>query len=195
VNVTALASHGSLGNLLTSSSSGRDGSLEVTAFLAIVAGVAEGLEALHSNGIVHCDVKADNVVINMTEEGDPLLWLIDFGDARLVDDATSWYGQGPGAPEIACWPDVEAGQYSSHTDSWCLAQFAAGLWTGSVHNLDNPAWLHQDMPLKHEFQQCLAWNPSCRLQAADIARAAHAALEARHMDAKAALKQLVNSIP
>lgn len=185
VNATALASHGTLGSILQSSSG-----LESTCFLAIIASIADGLANLHSKGIIHCDLKPDNVVLHVTEVGEVCVWLIDFGDARLLDEPSSWHVQGPGAPEIHCRPDNESGQFSSRTDSWCLAQCAALLWNGEQMWPPNPAWLQREMPLSQKLQECLAWNPVARPQAADVAHAARAELQSRGASVKSALERL-----
>jgi len=182
VNVTALASHGTLGDFLQSTPR-----IEEASFLAIIACIAEGLTALHSKGIIHCDLKPDNVVVHMTQNEEVCLWLIDFGDARLLDEPSLWRWQGPGDPAIQCKPDNESGQYSSRTDSWCLAQCAALLWNGDQRRSSNPAWMQSDMPLSQVLEQCLAWDPSARPEAAGVAQAAQTALSSRGLDVKSEL--------
>ncbi|KAL5501097.1 hypothetical protein ACEPAH_9484 [Sanghuangporus vaninii] len=48
--------------------------------LRLVTGIAEGVTYLHLNGIVHSDIKPDNVLIS--ESGEPLL--CDFGVSRML---------------------------------------------------------------------------------------------------------------
>ena len=43
----------------------------------------EGVEAAHSAGVVHRDLKPDNVIITRGKRGEPLLKLLDFGIAKL----------------------------------------------------------------------------------------------------------------
>ncbi|HEX3764998.1 MAG TPA: serine/threonine-protein kinase [Kofleriaceae bacterium] len=59
------------------------------AILDIVAQVACALAALHAAGVVHCDVKPDNVFVLCDPDagGAPRVKVIDFGVARSVHDA------------------------------------------------------------------------------------------------------------
>jgi hypothetical protein len=62
----------------------RDGPLGVPRALAIVGPVLEALSHAHEHGIVHRDVKPDNIVVEAAS-GRPLL--VDFGIARSLDGA------------------------------------------------------------------------------------------------------------
>jgi serine/threonine-protein kinase len=60
----------------------RDPGISLRRAAAIVRQLLDGLVALHAAGIVHGDVKSDNVLVSMTEDGDDLVKLIDFGLAH-----------------------------------------------------------------------------------------------------------------
>jgi len=167
VNLMPLASEGTLTTILDNLM--RAGlSLNPGDFLEVIARVGEGLAALHKAGILHCDVKPDNIVLHR-DAGSTEVWLIDFGDARLADDWSSWAWLGPGDPAVQCHPDVDSGNFSPATDSWELAQCAAMLWAREPWWVDNPAWLQRDMPLFADFCRCLYWHASQRPSVAEIA--------------------------
>jgi serine/threonine protein kinase len=65
------------------------GRLELSSVLAIGAQAAAALAALHGVGVIHCDVKHDNLLVldrHIPSWGWPRVKLIDFGVSRLVDE-------------------------------------------------------------------------------------------------------------
>src|SRR5262245_51645801 len=52
----------------------------------IVCQILDGLEAAHAAGIVHCDLKCDNVLVETSRDGTPWCRVIDFGLARCGGD-------------------------------------------------------------------------------------------------------------
>jgi serine/threonine-protein kinase len=60
--------------------------LELPVVLAICAQVAAALAALHDAGVMHCDVKHDNVFVLDGAGAWPRIKVIDFGVSRRVDE-------------------------------------------------------------------------------------------------------------
>lgn len=67
----------------------RTGSLHIHEARSIVRGVLDGLTALHRRGLVHGDVKAENVFVSRDEtRGEPTGVLVDAGTDRLLTRST-----------------------------------------------------------------------------------------------------------
>ncbi len=69
--------------------------------VAIAAQVLEGLAVAHEAGIVHRDVKPENVFLCRGKDGQTLVKLIDFGLAKLVHEATNASPRGAGPAPLA----------------------------------------------------------------------------------------------
>jgi serine/threonine-protein kinase len=62
------------------------GPLPLEAALDVVRQIVAGLEDTHASGVVHADVKCDNVLVQLQRDGAIVPRLIDFGIARFVDE-------------------------------------------------------------------------------------------------------------
>lgn len=62
----------------------REGALPARRACALVCQILAALDAVHAAGVVHADVKSDNVLVEPGRDGD-VATLIDFGIARLAD--------------------------------------------------------------------------------------------------------------
>mmetsp|Transcript_105074 Transcript_105074/g.272096 ORF Transcript_105074/g.272096 Transcript_105074/m.272096 type:complete len:314 (+) Transcript_105074:57-998(+) len=168
-------------------------------FLAVVAGIAEGLASLHELEIIHCDPKPGNLVLHSdSSTSEVVIWLIDFGDARALDDPDSWWAAGHGDPVLTCHADMgHHGHLSTQTDSWCLAQCAALIWSyksGSWSNPSNPAWLDRAMPLHDVLQRCLQQDSARRPSARDVAAAAHEQLTTMGTESARVLQTVASTL-
>jgi serine/threonine protein kinase len=63
-----------------------DGPLPVQDALAILETIADALDAAHARGVVHRDLKPDNIVLSNATP--PKVFVLDFGIAKLISQAT-----------------------------------------------------------------------------------------------------------
>jgi hypothetical protein len=71
-----------------------DGPLELPAALDILEVIADALDAAHSKGVVHRDLKPDNIVLSKATP--PKIFVLDFGIAKLVSKANEGAPAGAG---------------------------------------------------------------------------------------------------
>jgi serine/threonine protein kinase len=114
-----------------------DGPLDVTLVAEIAAQLVHALTAVHDAGVVHRDLKPDNVFLARPSAPDrPFqVKLVDFGVARLLSESTTLTG-GLGtplymAPEQSCAPD----EVDARTDVWALGLLVFKMLVGV------PFWL------------------------------------------------------
>jgi dual specificity tyrosine-phosphorylation-regulated kinase 2/3/4 len=91
----------------------------------VTRGIAEGLEELRENRIIHCDLKPENVLY--TDSDQLQIRLIDFGSAVFESSPMYIYIQSRfyRAPEILLGAD-----YSYPIDMWSLGCMVAEMSTG-----------------------------------------------------------------
>lgn len=105
-----------------------EGALPLVEILRIGSQIAEGLAAAHDQGLVHRDVKPENVLL---EEGIERVTITDFGLARAVDDNTvTQHGTIAGTPMYMS-PEQAAGKkVDQQSDLFSLGSVLYALCTG-----------------------------------------------------------------
>jgi serine/threonine-protein kinase len=103
----------------------------------ITCDIASALQAAHDAGVVHCDVKPANILIDRS--GTP--FLADFGIAQLVDDPEADSDKVLGTPAFMA-PEQAMGEPSVKADQYSLAKTLLALLGGD--------------PTMHPAQQILA---------------------------------------
>lgn len=112
------------------------GGLDDIAAARVWAGVGGALDAAHSHGVMHRDVKPGNIVLDSAG----IAHLIDFGIARRTGDATMTIaGFVLGTPDYLAPEVARGGRATPASDSWQLAATISFALTGHP-----PRGGHQD---------------------------------------------------
>ncbi|HEU4583965.1 MAG TPA: serine/threonine-protein kinase [Polyangiaceae bacterium] len=105
----------------------RSGPLPPEVAAAVALEVGAGLEHAHSQGVIHRDVKPENVLIELPRAGEggertPLrMKLTDFGIAKLLDaQGVTSTGQVLGSPAHMAPEQIEGGAVDARTDVFAL---------------------------------------------------------------------------
>lgn len=164
----------------------RHGTLPVASVLLLAAGVAEALQAVHGEGIVHRDLKASNVLL--ATDGPRV---IDFGIARAVDaTAVTKTGVAVGTPPFMSPEQALNKGIGPATDIFSLGQlvtyaakgtpaFGEGQSHGVLYRIVHEEPDLADVPeaLLPLLRRCLAKDPAERPSAAEVIGLCRAASE------------------
>jgi serine/threonine-protein kinase len=90
--------------------------LPIKKVLKVVSGVAEALEYAHANGVVHRDIKPDNVMLM----GDGQVKVADFGIARVMSTSQTQTGVILGTPNYMSPEQVEGSHVDGRSDLFSL---------------------------------------------------------------------------
>ena len=153
------------------------GPLPPRSVLALAAGLAEGLNAIHATGVVHRDLKPANVLL--AEDGPRV---IDFGISRAVEaSALTHTGLVVGSPGFMSPEQAEGREAGPPSDIFSLGAVLAFAATGQgpfgtgstpalvyrvVHSLPNLE--HLPAEVRPVVERCLAKDPSRRPTAAQL---------------------------
>jgi len=97
------------------------GPISPRAAVELIAPVLDGLEAAHAAGVVHRDVKPDNVFLVATALGERPK-LVDFGIARVRDRATrlTMAGAIVGTPDYMAPEQIQGLEPDARADVWAI---------------------------------------------------------------------------
>jgi serine/threonine protein kinase len=91
--------------------------------------IAGGLEYAHSKGVIHCDLKPSNILL----DDDDNAYLADFGLARLLEGASSRSSSGEnmvGTPAYLAPEQIRCDQVDERTDVYSLGLILYEMLTG-----------------------------------------------------------------
>jgi serine/threonine-protein kinase len=104
----------------------RQGTPPVATAAHIGCGIAHGLEQAHGLGVVHRDIKPDNILLDST--GNPRI--LDFGIARASGNSLTQTGMTIGSPKYMSPEQVEGGPVDGRSDLYSLGLVLYLLFTG-----------------------------------------------------------------
>ncbi|GAB4559678.1 MAG: hypothetical protein Tsb0020_05720 [Haliangiales bacterium] len=110
--------------------------LPVARALALFMPILRGLEEAHGVGVIHADLKADNIFVHLLRDGEELVKIIDFGVARIMQGETETCTsvtqtvQVTGTPEYMAPELIEGMPNTAATDIYAAGIMLYELLTG-----------------------------------------------------------------
>jgi serine/threonine protein kinase len=163
------------------------GALSFAAQLGVAAQIASALAALHAAGVIHCDVKPENVFVlgRGRWSGWPRIKVIDFGVSRSVDEPPADDSSIAGTPAYMA-PEQWRGRPAPASDVYALGCLLYELVTGNLpfegslpqlmlaHSEQRPArpsWFVASIPpmVERLILRALAKDPAMRPSMAQLA--------------------------
>jgi CheY-like chemotaxis protein len=130
----------------------RLGHLKPTLALDIIRQVAQGLYEAHQQGIIHCDIKPDNIMLEKLPAGGYFVQILDFGIAHILDQPLNTEGF-YGTPLYSAPERIREGVRMDHrADIYSLGAMLFHMITGNPPFVDENVYkvfthhLHSPIP-------------------------------------------------
>ncbi len=111
-----------------------DGPMNVTRVCAILSQIADALDYAHEQGVIHRDLKSENIILTLSR-GREVAKILDFGLAKLVSDALDMQsitnqGQIFGTPETMAPEQITGGPIDQRVDIYAMGVLTYELLVG-----------------------------------------------------------------
>ncbi len=190
--VTDYCAGGTLRQLMESRASLRLGQTDYSQYhlitaLSLIEGILSGLSHAHDKNIIHCDIKPENILLDIRSQN-AVPRIADFGIARLIQDLTQsskTFGTGMSGSPAYMAPERFYGQHSVSADLYATGVLMYELIMGNrpfsgtpgalmQAHLNNIVWLPESLPesLKVILLRSLAKVPGQRYRNATEMRKA-----------------------
>lgn len=103
------------------------GTLRLREILDFGAQIASGLAAAHRLGLIHCDLKPANILL---EDGNERVRISGFGLARALDDTGARMGQVGGTPQYMSPERIQGQTVDARSDLFSLGSVMYAMCTG-----------------------------------------------------------------
>jgi len=145
--------------LMTFSTYLRDNSVHLSqdSVITFLADVAAGLSAIHAHGLVHGDLKPDNVLM-VLRHGRLTCALADFGTSGTSGQSVEEYGIIPGTPGFRAPENYESSGFHHWVNKPARDVYGLGLIVFSIVTNDRaPPFPSDSEKLQHDDVACLAF--------------------------------------
>jgi serine/threonine protein kinase len=143
----------------------REGVLSTQTALGLTKQMAEGLDALHAEGIVHCDFKPENVIIVDDKDDGERVKITDFGISRKIVPGESSLTTGPAGTLDYMAPEVKNGKRPTPAaDLFAFGVVLHEMLTGKRGTLLDDSKV--DASWAHAIRRCVADEPDERPRSA-----------------------------
>jgi serine/threonine-protein kinase len=112
----------------------RTGPLPFSLAREVIRQLCEAVRATHKAGVIHCDVKCQNVILSFDKAHHPVVKLIDFGLARRIDEGSLESDARPSGTPHAMSPEqmLTPNDVDEAADHWGICVVAYHALTGAL---------------------------------------------------------------